>query len=94
MTQPPKQLPLKQPPSQKPPFLIGYRLALKDPAKVGMALRVALMVGTILFTINHGAALMHGEMNGARWLSALLTDCVPYAVSIHGQYVAQRRSHP
>lgn len=52
-----------------------------------MALRVALIVGSLLFTINHGAALVQGKMTKGRWVSALLTYCVPYAVSIHGQYV-------
>ena len=52
-----------------------------------MALRVALVVGTILFAINHGAALTQGKMTKARWFSALLTDGVPYAVNIYGQYV-------
>jgi hypothetical protein len=42
-----------------------------------------------LFTINHGTALMQGKMTKGRWTSALLTYCVPYAVSIHGQYVAR-----
>ena len=54
-----------------------------------MAVRVAIVVGSVLFTINHGLALMQGKMTKARWASALLTYCVPYAVSIHGQYVAR-----
>ncbi|MBE7381744.1 MAG: nitrate/nitrite transporter NrtS [Leptolyngbya sp. SIO1E4] len=56
-----------------------------------MALRVALIVGTILFIINHGASLLQGKMTAGRWASALLTYCVPYGVSIHGQYMAQHR---
>lgn len=49
------------------------------------ALRVAAVVGSILFVINHGTALLQGEMNRDRWLSAGLTYLVPYIVSIHGQ---------
>ena len=49
------------------------------------AIRVALIVGTLLFSINHGSALVTGEMNGDRWISGLLTYLVPFMVSIHGQ---------
>ena len=72
-------------------FIRGYFVALADPTMTGMALRVAIIVGTILFTINHGAALTQGKMTRARWLSAVLTYCVPYAVNIHGQYIMKDR---
>jgi len=49
------------------------------------ALRVALCVGTLLFTINHGSAVINGEMSTVRWVSGLLTYAVPFMVSIHGQ---------
>jgi hypothetical protein len=52
------------------------------------AVRVALVIGTLLFVINHGAAVRSG-MTQARWLSAGLTYLVPYAVSIHGQYMGR-----
>ncbi|MEM8502494.1 MAG: nitrate/nitrite transporter NrtS [Cyanobacteria bacterium P01_D01_bin.1] len=57
------------------------------------ALRVAAIVGTVLFTINHGRAALDGEMNSGRWLSAMLTYCVPFMVSIHGQS-SQKKSRP
>lgn len=44
------------------------------------AVRVSSVVGSILFTINHGAALVRGEMIGTRWLSGLITYLVPYSV--------------
>jgi hypothetical protein len=72
-------------------FIRGYGQALINPDLMGTALRVALVVGSILFTINHGVALVQGKMTRARWASALLTYCVPYAVSIHGQYVSQQK---
>lgn len=75
----------------KAQFFRGYLAALTNPAMMSMAVRVALIVGTILFTINHGAALAQGRMTRARWLSALLTYCVPYAVNVHGQYVIKGR---
>ena len=71
----------------KTQFIRGYFAALIDPSLTRMAIRVALVVGTVLFTINHGAALVQGKMTRIRWFSALLTYCVPYAVNIHGQYV-------
>lgn len=53
------------------------------------AIRVALIVGTILFTINHGSAVVAHEMSYGRWVSALLTYMVPFIVSIHGQSTCQ-----
>ncbi|NEP47338.1 MAG: hypothetical protein F6K65_00175 [Moorea sp. SIO3C2] len=50
------------------------------------ALRVALVVGSLLFVINHGSALLQGQMTQQRWISAGLTYMVPYLVNIHGQY--------
>lgn len=49
------------------------------------ALRVALVVGSILFILNHGGALVMKRMNHTRWISGVLTYCVPYCVSLHGQ---------
>jgi hypothetical protein len=72
-------------------FIWGYCLALIDPTKMRTAIRVALVVGSVLFTINHGAAFVQGKMTRGRWASALLTYCVPYAVSIHGQYIADEQ---
>ncbi|MGD1900396.1 MAG: nitrate/nitrite transporter NrtS [Phormidesmis sp.] len=54
------------------------------------ALRVALFVGSVLFAINHGSAVLNGEMSSTRWVSGLLTYTVPFMVSIHGQ--SSRRS--
>lgn len=70
--------------------LIRYIGALKNPTLAVNSVRVALVVGSILFVINHGGAAMDNRMNRARWISALITYCVPYGVSIHGQYVARR----
>ncbi len=70
---------------------LGYFAALKNPAMAANAVRVALVVGSILFLINHGGAVMDKHMTRDRWISVLLTYCVPYGVSIHGQYVATRR---
>lgn len=55
------------------------------------AIRVALVVGSILFTINHGKALIENKMTQERWISGLLTYCVPYMVSLHGQHQGKRK---
>lgn len=57
----------------------------------GTALRVSTVVGSVLFLINHGSAVMAKEMNRSRWLSAGLTYIVPYCVSIHGQCSGRKR---
>ncbi|MEW6403388.1 MAG: nitrate/nitrite transporter NrtS [Chloroflexota bacterium] len=41
----------------------------------------ALVVGTLLTVINHGDALLHGQMDPTRVLKIILTVCVPYIVS-------------
>jgi len=56
-----------------------------DPALRPTALKVALVVGSLLFAINHGSAVLR-EMTRERWLMGLFTYLVPYTVSIHGQY--------
>ena len=68
------------------------RQVFLDPRLAPTALRVSLVVGSILFTINHGAALAKGEMTRSRWLSGLITYLVPYSVSIHGQHTSRSRS--
>lgn len=73
------------------PTLAGYLAALRDRRLMPAALRVALAVGTLLFALNHGSALLQGKMTRDRWLSALLTYLVPYSVNIQGQYAARLR---
>lgn len=72
--------------------LRGYLAALVDPTYMTNALRVAAVVGSILFAINHGAAVSQNKMTRVRWVSGLLTYCVPYMVSVHGQYVSRSRN--
>lgn len=66
-----------------------YLKALVNPHLATRAVRVALVIGTLLFVINHGAAVRSGTMTQTRWISAALTYLVPYAVSIHGQYLGR-----
>lgn len=69
----------------------GYLAALVNREYMGQGVKVALLVGTVLFTINHGPALQSGAMTQQRWISALLTYLVPYGVNVHGQYTALAR---
>ncbi len=72
-------------------FVIGYFRALVAPEFALTGIKVALLVGTLLLTINHGAAIVGGQMTGDRWLAGLLTYLVPYLVNVHGQYSARCR---
>jgi hypothetical protein len=67
----------------------GYLAALVTPYLAVRGLRVALVIGTLLFVINHGAAVRSNTMTRSRWISAGLTYLVPYAVSIHGQFMGR-----
>ncbi|MDB9303017.1 MULTISPECIES: nitrate/nitrite transporter NrtS [Cyanophyceae] len=69
-------------------FVKGYFASLIEPKLVTTAVKVALIVGSILFIINHGSALWQGQMSRERWISAAISYLVPYCVNIHGQYVS------
>jgi hypothetical protein len=51
------------------------------PSVVRRALGYAVVVGAVLVTINHGDALLAGEVSGKILLKIGLTVCVPYCVS-------------
>ena len=52
------------------------------------ALKVALLVGSVLIVINQYEALFGGQ--DFRWLPALLTYCVPFCVFLAGQRSGRR----
>jgi hypothetical protein len=70
----------------------AYLSCLIDPKLVPTGLKVAVVVGSLLFAINHGAAVLRHEMTFERWLAVSLTYLMPYLVNIHGQYVVRSRS--
>jgi len=72
----------------------GYFAALVDRRFRSTAVRVAGVVGSLLFVINHGVALARGNMTPTRWFSAMLTYLVPYGVNVHGQYTQQLSKTP
>lgn len=71
--------------------LKGFLAALTDKKLTPTAIKVALVVGSILFLINHGTAFSQGKMTKQRWFAALITYSVPYCVNIHGQYTSGKR---
>lgn len=68
-----------------------YIDSLSDRQLMPSAIKVALVVGSILFTINHGWAVIQDQMTLARWISGGLTYIVPYLVNIHGQHISRIR---
>ena len=68
-----------------------YLASLVDPEFIPAGIRTAIFVGSLLFLINHGSALLHGEMTRDRWISVVLTYIMPYLVNVHGQFSSRRR---
>lgn len=56
------------------------QLATSRPVVV-RAVKFAVVVGAILITINHGDAILAGDVDGTRLAKMVLTVFVPYAVS-------------
>ena len=53
----------------------------REPAVVRRALAFAVIVGAVLIAINHGDAILRGELDAARAAKMGLTVMVPYLVS-------------
>jgi hypothetical protein len=51
---------------------------------------VALVVGSILVIINHGDAILRGDLSAGRLLRIMLTIAVPYCVSTYSSVSALR----
>lgn len=69
-----------------------FLLCITDRELMPTAFKVSLIVGTILFTINHGSVLVKGQMTRERWIAGVLTYIVPFGVSLHGQCVNQKHN--
>ena len=65
------------------------RLATR-PSVMRRALRYAIVVGAVLIAINHGDAILRGDMSIGRLLRMALTVTVPYAVSTASSVAALR----
>jgi len=57
---------------------------------VRRALGMVAIVGAVLITINHGDALLRGDVDRARILKIGLTLLVPYCVSTYSSVAALR----
>jgi len=64
-------------------------LALR-PSVVRRALKIAAVVGTVLILINHGDALLAGDLSPWRLFKMGLTVVVPYMVSTISSVEAMR----
>ena len=67
------------------------RLAL-TPSVIRRGLAYAVIVGTILIMINHGDAILRGEVSAGRVWRMGLTVLVPYVVSTLSSVGAMRRA--
>jgi hypothetical protein len=68
----------------------SLRLALES-SVVKRALKYAVVVGLILIAINHGDAILRGDLTGGRLFKMALTVVVPYVVSTLSSVGALRR---
>jgi hypothetical protein len=72
-------------------MLKKYLVSLFDPEFIATGLKTALVVGSLLFVINHGLALSRGEMTSERWVSVAITYLMPYLVNVYGQFSYRRK---
>lgn len=68
-------------PSAKTGGMLNWFRLAAHPATVRRAFMTMVVVGSILISINHGDAILRGELNRGRIAKMLLTLAVPYIVS-------------
>jgi len=68
-----------------------YIVCLWDAEFVLTGFKTAVFVGSLLFLINHGPALLRGQMTQERWISVIVTYAMPYLVNVYGQYSYRRK---
>jgi len=61
---------------------------------VRRGLKFAVVVGTILIAINHGDAILAGQLTGTNYLKMGLTVVVPYVVSVLSSVGAMVHASP
>lgn len=72
-------------------FLEWWELASRA-SVVKRGLRFAAVVGFILIGINHGDAILRGELLRSDYVKMVLTMAVPYVVSVLSSVGAMRES--
>ncbi len=65
------------------------RLAL-SPATALRGLKFSFLVGPIYITINHGDAILRGDIDAVRVLKMILTMLVPFCVSVFSSILTVR----
>ncbi|MFQ5461611.1 MAG: nitrate/nitrite transporter NrtS [Phycisphaerae bacterium] len=78
-------------PAPNPTETPGWLQTAWEPSIVRRAIAYALVVGTILVSINHGDAILAGDVSPTRLLRIGLTVMVPYLVSTCSSVGALRR---
>lgn len=68
-----------------------FGVSLVNPNYAPLGFKVAIVVGSILFVINHGTTLVKGKMNQERWVSAAISYLVPYMVCVHSQHMSNAK---
>ena len=68
----------------------GFMAIATSKPVVGRALAYGVVVGAVLVAINHGDALLRGDVDGVRLAKILLTPLVPYVVSTLSSVSAMR----
>ena len=68
----------------------SWRYLLTRPAVVRRGLRFAIIVGAILIAINHGDAILRGDIGPERVMKMALTVIVPFCVSVFSSVSALR----
>jgi hypothetical protein len=68
----------------------GWLKLATSESVVRRATVVAMVVGTILVAINHGDAIVRGDLSMGRVLRIALTVLVPYCVSTYSSVSALR----
>ena len=88
-------IPAKAVDTAEPPTWTGWRQigsVIFHPPYLKKTLRIALIVGTVLFAVNHLDEVLHGQATMKVWLKGALTYIVPFCVSNFGVLVAARRA--
>ncbi len=76
-----------------PETQLGVWGLIFDRSVIRRGLLFALGVGALLVTINHGDAILSGDLDRTRWLNIGLTVLVPYAVSPASSVLAARAAN-
>lgn len=76
----------------RPSVATSFLAVARERAVVRRALLYAVVVGAVLIAINHGDALLAGDVSAERWWKMGLTVLVPYTVSTLSSVAALRSS--